>query len=745
MMNRTSNSERAPLRRQILRLAPWPASIIAVAVVAACGGGSSGSNFGFLPTATMPAAATPTTSGVVTGSYYRNAKVCVDTNNNGRCDSSEASAVTDANGAFKLDGQGALVAEIGTASKRFDPASGVESAVSDALVFRAPAGANAVVSAISTELAALMEANGGDLAAARAALAARIGVSETQLLADHNKISDPAIRTALQVEIDQSIERIAEAVAEAGAGGNVALALRNRLALDQIQNVVVIYAENRGFDNLYGLYPGANGIPGVNPASTGSVEPQKDFDGSVLPALPPVWGGVTAAGQTTVVTQAQTVGLPNRMFRIDDPAGFYNTGTKIDGTTITRDLVHRFYNNQMQINGGKNDKFAAYSDAGALSMGYFDGSQMQLWKIAQKFTLADNFFMGAFGGSFLNHQYLVCACAPVYPNADAATSPAKASISAIDTDASGNFVRLTPSASSPASVLNGAAGYLNDSTLTPKDANGSFYAVNTMQPAYQPSSNAPAAGDATKLYADPTKATTLPAQTQATIGDLLDKKGLSWAWYGGAWKSTLATATGDRKFPAAVPPAAQTPNFQFHHQPFNYYAGFDPVAHADARAAHLKDFDNDFLQDAAAGKLPAVSFYKPQGNLNQHNGYANITDGDTHLADVLTKLQASPQWKNMLVVVTYDENGGFYDHASVPKGDRWGPGTRIPALIVSPYSKKGYVDKTQYDTASTLRFITHRWSLPPLAGLVERDAALVKNGARPMGDLTAALDFSAKP
>jgi acid phosphatase len=164
----------------------------------------------------------------------------------------------------------------------------------------------------------------------------------------------------------------------------------------------------------------------------------------------------------------------------------------------------------------------------------------------------------------------------------------------------------------------------------------------------------------------------------------------------------------------------------------------------DARAAHLKDFDADFLKDAAAGKLPAVAFYKPQGNLNQHNGYANITDGDAHIADVIAKLQASPQWKNMLVVVTYDENGGFYDHATVPKGDRWGPGTRIPALIISPYAKKGFVDKTQYDTASTLRFITHRWSLPPLPGLVERDVALLKNGGKPMGDLTAALDFNSK-
>lgn len=725
-------------RKLVRHLTPWPTAIAAAALVAACGGGDSGPGFFGFPSSS----AGPTTSGVVTGSYYRNAKVCIDANNNGRCDSGEVSTTTDANGAFTLKGEGAVVAEIGTSSKRFNPATNTESAVTQPLVFRAPASANGVVNAITTELVALMDANGGNLAAARTALAARIGVSEAQLLADHNKVSDAAIKTALQNEIDQSLERIAEAVAEAGAGGDVIAALRNRFALDQITNVVVIYAENRGFDNLYGLFPGANGIPGVNPtSSTSTPEPQKDFDGSTLPTLPPVWNGVTAGGQTVQIIQQATVGMPNKMFQIDAKAGFFNTTTVVDQTVITRDLVHRFYNNQMQINGGKNDKFAAYSDAGGLSMGYYDGTQMQLWQVAKNFTLADNFFMGAFGGSFLNHQYLVCACAPLYPNADGANSPVVKSISAIDTDADGNFVRLTPKAGAPTSVLNGAPTYLNDNTITPKDAAGNFYAVNTMQPPYQPSNVAPASSDTGKLFADPANASTLPPQTQTTIGDLLTAKGLSWAWYGGAWKDTSAIASGDRKFPVAVPPAAQTPNFQFHHQPFNYYAAFDPSAHPDARAAHLKDFDADFLKDAAAGTLPAVSFYKPQGNLNQHAGYASVADGDAHIANVLAKLQASPQWGHMLVVVTYDENGGFYDHAGVPKGDRWGPGTRIPALIVSPFSKRGFVDKTQYDTASTLRFITHRWSLPPLKGLVDRDTALVKNGSHPMGDLTGALSF----
>ena len=508
-------------------------------------------------------------------------------------------------------------------------------------------------------------------------------------------------------------------------------AARTDAAVNAIDTVVVIYAENRGFDTLYGLFPGANGIPGVNPSAVGDYVPQTDFDGAVLPVLPPAWGGLTAGGQAVTLTQAQSAGMPNRPFRIDDPAGLNGSGTVVAPSVITRDLVHRFYSNIMQIGDGSNDRFAAYSDAGALSMGYYDGSGMRLWKLAQQYTLADNFFMGAFGGSYLNHQYLVCACVPVVPAVD--SSPSKDSLTQIDVDAQGRFMRMTPAATMPASVLAGPPRYQRDAPLTPRDADGKAYSVNTMQPPYQPSGNAPAAGGDPR-YADTAKPTTLPPQTLATIGDRLDAKGVSWAWYGGAWD---ASSTGTPAARALIYGGKE--QFQPHHQPFNYYARFDPQQQAEHRRKHLLDFDTRFLADAAAGQLPHVAFYKPQGNLNQHAGYANLSDGDEHIAGVIEQLQRSPQWARMLIVITYDENGGFYDHARVPKGDRWGPGTRIPAILVSPLAKKGHVDKTPYDTGSILRFITRRWALEPLPGVVERDAALKANGFPVMGDLSGAL------
>src|SRR3954447_25520472 len=176
-----------------------------------------------------------------------------------------------------------------------------------------------------------------------------------------------------------------------------------------IQNVVVIYAENRSFDNLYGSFPGANGLQNASSAATQQI----DRTGTAFTELPPVWDGLTAKGVTPAVTQAQTAHLPNQPFGIDDPSGF-NQPLSVS----THDLWHRFYQNQMQIDGGKNDRCVAGADSGALVMGHYDESKLPLWSIAQKYTLADNFFMGAFGGSFLNHQYLVCAYAPKYPNAD---------------------------------------------------------------------------------------------------------------------------------------------------------------------------------------------------------------------------------------------------------------------------------------------------------------------------------------
>ena len=524
----------------------------------------------------------------------------------------------------------------------------------------------------------------------------------------------------------------------------------------KVQNIVVIYAENRSFDNLFGNFPGANGLSTVVDSSgnpTSAYIAQKDRDGTtVLATLPQTWNGVTAPGSSVVITAAQSAGLKNAPFSIETAfTAAAGAGAKLDTTTVTRDLYHRFFENQMAINGGKNDMFAAWEDAGGLTMGHFDYSASPLYKLAQANVLADNFFEGAFGGSFLNHQYLICACAPTYPNAD--TAAAHPTIAVLDKDSSGNYMpHLTAAATAKASAMDGPPTFQLSGNITPANYFGDsqFYAVNTMQAPYQPSGNAPADLTGTdSAYANPAKATTLPPQTQTNIGDLLTAKSVGWKWYGGSWNAALTDGQQDPTIARTVIYAgnssgvATTANvdFQPHHQPFNYYANLDPATHAADRTAHLKDY-TDLVADAAAGTLPPVAFYKPEGVYNHHPGYANLANGDQRIADLVAKLQASPQYKNMVIVITYDEFGGAWDHVAPPKGDKIGPGTRIPAIIISPYAKKGTVDHTQYDTASILRLITRRFGLDTLAGLAKRDSALQANGAPAMGDLTNALDLT---
>ncbi|MCP2055224.1 UNVERIFIED_ORG: acid phosphatase [Pseudomonas fluorescens] len=498
---------------------------------------------------------------------------------------------------------------------------------------------------------------------------------------------------------------------------------------EQVKTVVVIYAENRSFNNLFADFPGLE--KPLSALSAADVQ-QRDRDGSLLTSLPPAWGGVLQVGPQSVdgVTYPSEVqfqeNLPNAPFALKGP-----NAEDLPLSLVTRDLWHVFYQNQMQINGGKNDNFVAWADSGGLVMGYYAQSRysLRLWDVAKEFVLCDNFFQGAFGGSFLNHQYLISATAPFYPNA--ALSVAKAQIATLQSD-DPTDPRLKPLDKSPASAMSGPPQF-GPSALTPDG-----YGVNTLAPPYWPTwIRDPQNPD----YSKPDLPNVLVPQTHEHIGDKLSKKNVDWAWYAGAWQATL----DQFKDSGGIP---KIPNFQYHHQPFNYFKQQGPQNRAE-RDKRLRDGGlgddsgtNKFFADAQAGKLPAVTFYKPQGNLNMHAGYADVASGDRHIARALKVLQESPQWKNMVVVVTVDENGGWWDHVAPPKGDRWGPGTRVPALVVSPFARKGTVDHTVYDTASILRLITRVFQLETLDGLKQRDDAMIARGQKPMGDLSNALQFN---
>ncbi|CUJ67305.1 acid phosphatase [Achromobacter xylosoxidans] len=496
-----------------------------------------------------------------------------------------------------------------------------------------------------------------------------------------------------------------------------------------VKTLVVIFAENRSFNNLFANFPG---VEKPLSALTAADYTQNDRDGTPLPVLPPVWGGMVPTSQQANHVAYQVAenapymnNLPNAPFDLRGPQG-----EPLPQGVVTRDLWHVFYQNQMQINGGKNDRFVAWADSGALVMGHYGDSayNLRLWKLAQEFVLCDNFFQGAFGGSFLNHQYLIAGRPPFYPNA--AASVASTQIAQLQSSDPAD-PRLQPKPASPASALTGIPQF-GASALTPDG-----YGVNTMAPPYWPSFSRDAAHPE---LADATSPQTMVPQEHPNIGDLMDAKGLDWAWYAGGWQAAV-DSTANSGFPSS-------PNFQAHHQPFNYFKSTGPGT--AARAAHLRDgglgdlaSTNRFLADAEAGKLPPLTFYKPQGNLNMHAGYADVDSGDRHIAHIVDSLRKSAQWENMVVVITVDENGGWWDHVAPPAGDRWGPGTRVPALVVSPFARKGTVDHTIYDTGSILRLAARLFDLPTLDGLKARDDAMKARGQQPMGDLTNALAFNA--
>ncbi|TAN46503.1 MAG: acid phosphatase [Methylococcaceae bacterium] len=408
--------------------------------------------------------------------------------------------------------------------------------------------------------------------------------------------------------------------------------------LNRIQHIVVIMLENHSFDSLYGRFPGAEGSADADP----EVSMQSDLDGRLYETLPPV---MRADKDGKAVADSRfPPNLPNDPF---DIAAYVPADQKMS------DLPHRFFLHQQQIDGGRMDHFVALSGVGALPMGYYDAGKLPLGRYAARYTLADHFFQAAFGGSFLNHQWLICGCTPKFSDAP------KDMVTELDRDGKITVERA----------------------VTPDG-----YAVNTVQP-YAPPYD-PKAGDAKKR---------LPAQLQSTIGDRLSEKNVRWAWYSGGWNNAVA--------------GHADATFQYHHQPFAYYHNYGPGS--KGRAEHLKDA-TELLRDIDQGKLPAVAFYKPIGALNEHPGYADVLSGEQHVADLVAKIEQSPLWKDSVIIVTYDEYGGFWDHVPPPRVDDFGPGTRVPTLVISPFAKRGFVDHTVYDTTSILKLIELRHGLKPL-------------------------------
>ena len=538
--------------------------------------------------------------------------------------------------------------------------------------------------------------------------------------------------------------------------------------LGKINHIVVIYQENRSFDSLYGGWEGVNGLANAPSSKTLQVSQagapyscllQNDVN-LTTPRLSKVCSGTKANG-TSFDSH-----FTNAPFHIDDfikpsdstcpapgvfaPVGVLNGSGQPGG--CTRDIVHRYYQEQYQLNGGQQNRYVTGSDAAGLAMGVLDTTSLPIYDYLHEedhpaYAIADNFFQGAFGGSFLNHQWLVAAGTPVWRGADGSAAVNDGSGSDLHSvvDANGmpnNYDLYASPLGSNASATGPKDGALTASCTppfprptTPAGVVCGDYAVNTIQPFNQPYQ--PGTGIVRRL----------PALTAPNIGDRLSASGVSWAWYSGGWDNAAGNTASqwytNGSGPTcadphhySIPVEATYPNcpdqlFMFHHQPLNYFANYAPGT--TARAQHLRD-EGEFMQLATSStnrqcNLKSVSFVKPIGEQNEHPGYTSENPGSEHLVQLLKAIEGSACKRDTMVVVTYDEFGGQWDHVTPPgqsgvagPHDVWGPGTRIPALIIAPRLPGEFVvDSAQHDTTSILATIELRFGLTPLG---TRDAAV---------------------
>jgi len=506
----------------------------------------------------------------------------------------------------------------------------------------------------------------------------------------------------------------------------------------KIKRIVIIYEENHSFDNLYGAWEGVNGLS----TATAAHKTQVNQAGTAFTCLlqvdlnlksPPL--GTECTDTTT--GSSFTSHFVNAPFVIDDyitpsdttcPAplqafAFPNGVTKGTGQPggCTRDLVHEFYQEQYQLNGGQQNRYVTGSDAVGLSMGTYNTKLLPIYKYLHKpahphYVIEDNFFQSAFGGSFLNHQWLIAAATPTYPGAPAGLH------SIIDSNGMPvSYPLYTPTGT----VLRGPITVVCPSPVAGRACGD--YAVNTMQPSSPPFGSFGAK---------------LPLQTAPTIGDRLTAKGIDWAWYAGGWANAAGETTSPGytngagpncsapdTIPGSTYPACPSNVFQFHHQPFNYFANYAP---GTPGRAHLQDevaFTQLLGSSSKTCGLKPVSFVKPFGSDNEHPGYASEPNGSNHLVSLLQSIEGGACKKDTMVIVAYDEFGGQWDHVSPPgqgstvgPHDQFGPGTRIPALVIVPNLIRTFsVDHAQHDTTSILATIEHRFGV---AALGTRDAAV---------------------
>src|SRR5262249_45622970 len=277
--------------------------------------------------------------------------------------------------------------------------------------------------------------------------------------------------------------------------------------------------------------------------------------------------------------------------------------------------------------------------------------------------------------------------------------PGTDNIYTVDLNFDGNFTECgnpsQPGVSAVRQYLNSLPYHPN-----PRCMPGHFYMVNNDNPGFLPDGTVDTAGIA--------GGGSIPPVNTRTIGEALNQKSISWAYYGGAY----AAAVKLQQNPNSSDPAVLVGRAYCNICNFESYATAI-MGNTAQRTAHIKD-TIDFFNAIDNQTLPAVSFVKPDGLLDGHPASSKVDLLEGMVQKIVDHLNARPQLKADTAFITMDEGGGYYDSGYMQPLDFFGDGPRIPLIIVSPFTNGGHINHTYTDNSSILKFIERNWKLQPL-------------------------------
>jgi phospholipase C len=349
---------------------------------------------------------------------------------------------------------------------------------------------------------------------------------------------------------------------------------------------------------------------------------------------------------------------------------------------------------------------------GSTAMEFFNmakGDAPFMKTLADQYTLSDNFHQSVMGGTMANHIELGYADSIWYSDGkgNALTPPSNQIENPNPQPGTNNWYDDDGYGGSGGT---GGGSYVNCADLSqpgvpavvnylealprPVDPNCEathYYILNNYNPAFN--------GDGSSSLGN--SPFTIPGTSVRHIGDALTEKNVSWKYYGDGWDVFVTDPTDTN-------PLDTYCNIC---NPFNYAT--DIMTSQQLRTEHINDAKALYV-DINNGDLPAVSIVKPGWPSDGHPASSKLDIFEAFTKHILEVLQNSPLFASTAVFITFDEGGGYYDSGYVQPVDFFGDGTRIPLLIVSPYSTGGHVNHSYSDHVSIIKFIERNWGLNPL-------------------------------